>query len=46
MGGVRKGALVKGLVGANEDVTSEGLEKRVEVSMTDINPKVVNQYFI
>ena len=47
-GGVREGALIEVSVGADEDVTVEGLEDGIKVSMTliEINAKMINQYFI
>jgi len=32
--------------GADEDVIGEGLEDGIVASMTEVNPKMVNQYFI
>ena len=39
-------ALVGVSVEADEDVTAEGLEDGIKISMTKINPKVIKQYFI
>ena len=45
-GEVGGGTLEGVSVGADEDVTGKGLEDGLVASMTEINPKVVNQYFI
>ena len=37
-----EGALVEILERTDEDITGEGLEDRMEESMVEINPKVVN----